>query len=354
MWSKLKSPDDGWIDMSGFLDQKFGFVPLVVPITEPAVGFGAAGGLTFVQAPKAGAVQDAFARPNMTAVGGLGTENGTWGAFGADVRHWGNNRWQTIVGAVDASVNLDFHGTGEVPPPLQEIGYNLHPVAGFGQVKYRVGNSRMWLGVSYIFANAKVTFEAPDTTPGLPDVERETNIAGATPSFSYDSRDSLFTPNKGSYIEVRAGLFAPELGGDDEFQRYSLLGMQYVPFHPRFILGARVDAGWTFGDAPFYVRPFVTLRGVPVMAYQRDNLAQLELEVRYQFWKRLSAVIFGGYGSVWNDEVQFERKLGVGAGGLGFRYELARKYQMHMGVDVGYGPDGPALYIVFGNAWIRP
>ena len=75
---------------------------------------------------------------------------------------------------------------------------------------------------------------------------------------------------------------------------------------------------------------------------QLDGL-QLELEVRYQFWKRFSAVVFGGYGEVWNDEDAFQRKLGVGAGGLGFRYELARKYQMHMGIDVGYGPDGPAV-----------
>src|SRR5262245_52427259 len=72
MMQKPKSPDDGWIDISAFLDEKYGFLPIFVPITEPAVGFGGAAGLTFVQAPKAGAVQDAFARPNMTAVGGLG------------------------------------------------------------------------------------------------------------------------------------------------------------------------------------------------------------------------------------------------------------------------------------------
>jgi glucose/arabinose dehydrogenase len=41
-------------------------------------------------------------------------------------------------------------------------------------------------------------------------------------------------------------------------------------------------------------------------------------------------------------------------GGGGFRYELARKYKLHMGLDVAFGPDGPALYVQFGSAWMRP
>ncbi len=45
--SKLRSPEDGWLDLSGFLDQSYGFIPLVMPITEPAVGYGGAGGLAF-------------------------------------------------------------------------------------------------------------------------------------------------------------------------------------------------------------------------------------------------------------------------------------------------------------------
>ena len=50
--SKFTSSEDGWLDVSGFLDETYGFVPLVVPITEPAVGYGAAGGLIFVDKTK--------------------------------------------------------------------------------------------------------------------------------------------------------------------------------------------------------------------------------------------------------------------------------------------------------------
>ena len=50
---------------------------MVIPITEPAVGYGAAGGLTFISTPLSEA-QAGFGRPNITIVGGLGTES-NWG-----------------------------------------------------------------------------------------------------------------------------------------------------------------------------------------------------------------------------------------------------------------------------------
>jgi len=74
--SKFWSSDDGWFDVSGFLDEKFGFLPVVIPITEPAVGYGAAGALTFLSKPL-GAARDGFGRPDITIVGGLGTQNGS-------------------------------------------------------------------------------------------------------------------------------------------------------------------------------------------------------------------------------------------------------------------------------------
>ena len=46
------------------------FLPLAIPITEPAVGYGAAGGLAFISKPLAEA-QAGFGRPNITIVGGI-------------------------------------------------------------------------------------------------------------------------------------------------------------------------------------------------------------------------------------------------------------------------------------------
>jgi glucose/arabinose dehydrogenase len=55
-----------------------------------------------------------------------------------------------------------------------------------------------------------------------------------------------------------------------------------------------------------------------------------------------------------NDFERIDNPLTVVTGGAGFRYELASKYGLHMGVDVAFGPDGPAFYVQFGSAWMRP
>jgi hypothetical protein len=353
--SKVKSPDDGWLDISAFLDEKYGFVPIAVPITEPAIGFGAAAGVSFVNRPHGRNADETYDRTNMTAVAGLGTDNGTWGALFADVRYWGDNRFQTFFAAVDASVNLDFHGTGETPlPEGRPVSYNLHPIGGIAQAKYRVRSSRAWMGLSYSFAQTEVSFDAPEGTPGVPAIPRVSHVGGLTPSLTYDSRDSTYTPSQGTYMEASTGFYASGLGGDDEYQKIGVLAMHFIPFHSRFTLGLRGDSGFTHGEAPFYVRPFVSLRGAPLLRYQRDNLGQGEAELRWQFWKRFSAVGFAGYGVVWNNLDTLERKRSNTTGGTGFRYELARRYKLHMGADVAFGPDGAALYIQFGSAWMRP
>jgi outer membrane protein assembly factor BamA len=329
-------------------------VPLVIPITEPAVGYGAAGVLAFIDKPL-GEAEAGFGRPDITAVGGLGTENGTWGAMAGNVSHWLDDRLQTTVGIIRASVNLDFYGIGENGALKNHpLAYNLEPSGGVARARVRLGHSFVWAGLSYALADTQVRFDAPAQTPGLPDFQRDSRVGGLTPSLTYDSRDNIFTPMGGAYVEVGAGLFSRALGGDNEFQRVSLTAMHFLPLHPKLTLGVRGDATLSFGDVPFYMRPFVALRGVPVMRYQGDEVAQVEVELRWQFWKRFSLVGFAGGGAAWNDFERIDNTQTLVTGGAGFRYEIARKYGLHMGLDVAFGPDTTAIYVQFGSAWARP
>ena len=340
--------------MSGFLDEKFGFLPVVIPITEPAVGYGAAGALTFLSKPL-GAARDGFGRPDITIVGGLGTQNGSWGAMIGDLRHWFGDRLETQAGFAHLSVNLDFHGIGKDglldDHPLH---YTLEPTVIVGRAKYRLGDSAAWAGLAYAFASTHVTFDAPAGTPGLPDFRRDSKVGGFTPSFTYDTRNNIFTPLRGTFVEVLVGVFSHALGGDDEFERVQATAIQYFPLRPTLYLGLRGDAAAVFGDAPFYLKPFVSLRGAPIMRYQGNEVASIEAELRWQFWQRFSAVGFGGFGAAWNDFLRFQNILTVPTGGVGLRYEIARRYGIHMGLDLAFGPDNTAVYVQVGSAWARP
>lgn len=355
--SKFWSPEDGWLDISGFLDEAYGFVPILIPITEPAVGYGAAGVLAFIDKPE-GESEAGFGRPNITAVGGMITENNTKGAMAGDVRHWLDERLQTLVGGIAASINLDFYGMGrDVILRNHPLSYNIETIGGVVQAKYRFGKSKIWAGLGYALASMKVKFNEPFEQSYVPDFQRVSNIGGLIPSLTFDSRDNIFTPTRGTYIEASVGLFSHYLGGDNEFQRANLIVMYFQPLHQKLIFGVRGGGAFSFGNVPFYLRPFIFLRGAPVMRYQGEYTAQVEAEVRWQFWKRFSLVGFAGAGTAWNDFDRFTRfnnSSNIVTGGAGFRYEMAQKYGLHMGLDVATGPAGPAVYVQFGSAWARP
>ena len=62
---------------------------------------------------------------------------------------------------------------------------------------------------------------------------------------------------------------------------------------------------------------------------------------------------YGGLASAFNDWDQAFAKPVVYSYGTGFRYLLARKFKLRMGVDVARGPEDWAYYIVFGSNWLR-
>ncbi|MEJ5992282.1 BamA/TamA family outer membrane protein [Ramlibacter sp. PS3R-8] len=353
--SRIRSPDDGQLDISGFLDEAYGFVPLVVPITEPAVGIGGAAALIFIDKQKNADAGAGFGRPNLSIVGALGTDNGTQGAFAGDIRHWLDDRVKTMVGVMRASVNLDFYGSGRIPS-LQDNprAYNLDTEAGLVRGQFRIGQSPVWLGLGYVLATTKTRFDIAPDIPGLPDLQGESRVGGVLPSVTFDSRDNVFTPTAGNYAEVTAGLFDKSLGSDTDFQRVSLTGIHYQPLARHLSLGVLANSVLSYGDVPFYLRPFINMRGVQAMRYQGDKMAQVEAEVRWQFHGRYSVVGFGGFGATRTDGPNGRSSRNVGAVGAGFRYEIARKYGLHMGIDVARGPDGTAWYVQFGSAWARP
>jgi hypothetical protein len=48
-------------------------------------------------------------------------------------------------------------------------------------------------------------------------------------------------------------------------------------------------------------------------------------------------------GITWNDFENLDDTHGVVSGGGGFRYELARQYGLHAGIDIAFSPDTTAI-----------
>jgi len=337
-------PLDGAFDASAWLASRRGFVPLVVPITEPAIGYGAAGGLVFFHPRDPGAqprsADGRFAPPSLSAAMAFATSNGSWGAGGGHMGIWRNDAIRYLGGALYTKLNLDFYGIGDAPQR-----FVMETVPLVQELVFRVAGSDLYAGGRWVFAHSDIRFAEPPPIELLGG-EAESVLSGAGAVLTWDGRDTIFTPSSGTRAEASFLWYDPAIGSDFQFWKLSAYQLGYFPVTGSITAALRVDAQLTGGDVPFYALPYVHLRGVPALRYQGNSVVVAETELRWDFVKRWSAVGFAGVGAV--DALGDSVAWSVGGG---FRYLLARAFGLRMGLDVARGPEDWAFYLVFGNMW---
>ncbi len=337
-------PADGAFDASAWLASKQGFVPLVVPITEPAVGYGAAAGLVFFH-PRAdgrppGSEGGGFTPPSLSVAMAFATSNGSWGAAGGHMGIWRDDAIRYLGGAGYVDLNLDFYG-----PSDTARRFEMKAVPIVQELVFQIARSRLYAGGRWVFSDSRIRFTGATPTSTLGS-EAQSILSGAGAVVTWDGRDTIFTPSQGTRAEASFLYYDPAIGSDFRFWKLHVYELGYFPVSRAVVVGLRVDAQLSGGDVPFYALPYVNLRGVPALRYQGNSALVAETEVRWDFVPRWRAVGFAGAGAV--DALPREVPWGVGAG---FRYLVARVFGLRMGIDVARGPEEWALYVVFGNGW---
>ncbi len=115
------------------------------------------------------------------------------------------------------------------------------------------------------------------------------------------------------------------------------------------VMGWKVEANLSSGDVPFYSLPNIDLRGIPINRYQGAHALQTEFEATYNISYRWGIVPFVGVGATADALNEFDSSDPKFAGGLGFRYLIARKMRLTSGVDIAYSQEGLAIYFVVGS-----
>ena len=346
-------PDDGQFDMSEWLLDRKGFLPVPIIITEPAVGYG--GGLAAlffresIREASADAVEAGRYRPpDIYALGGAHTENGTWLGFAGGMVGFANDQYRWRGGIARMSVNLDFYGPGGKLGPVR---YNLD---GWGSVQHgmiRLGQSDAWLVLRWNYADLTNRFDNESSAAQFGPIVRNSTASALGISLEVDTRDNLFTPSRGWTGSIDATFADPDWGSDTRFQTYRAHAFGYWPIGKTIILGGRIDGRAAEGDVPFYILPFVDLRGVPAARLQDKRTGVLETEVRWNVTPRWAAIGFVGAGRAWGTFSDFSDGTGTVAKGVGFRYLIARRLGVYAGMDFAWSTQDKAFYIQVGNAW---
>lgn len=341
----LKDPKDGKLDLSDWIIEANGFIPIPSLITEPALGgFGGALGLAFLEQ-----VQES--PPNITAVLAGYTANKSWFIGGVRTKNLPEKGIKYRYGIVYANTNLSLYR--EIPSlGEQEFKFNFKSLPFFFEGTRQLGSSNWRLGFNYIFLWNRVNSERE-----LPDFvsqkDLNSNISLIGPVLQFDTRDNVFTPNRGTKVDFSYAISDSWTGSDYQYSRLNMASYSYFPLADNWILGLRFEYQQVFDDPPFYLLPGINLRGIPLARYQNKQTILTEIENRFDFGNRWSIMAFGGLAKAFDGFNEFDESDFAYNIGTGYRYLIARKFGIRMGMDVAFGPDDWGFYIIFGSNWLR-
>jgi hypothetical protein len=379
-WDQFKDPDDGRLDASSFLaDNAYGFLPMPIIITDPAVdgGLGLAG-LFFHETDeqeekRLEALKNSedgakfLLTPSVSVVAGAMTGNDSWFAGGGHMGFFKQGRIRYTGGGGYGDVNLDFFGFGEIEM-IQPIELNTKAFFVKQSLKFQVGDSQFFVGVAQQYANATIKPGrlgdlAGDILPpewqdrwqdlvrGLLTQDVVTSALGF--NIEFDSRDNFFSPRAGYRYKLEHLWFRDSFGSDIDYELTRFSGLNYWNVTDKFRAALRIgaDKAATNGLLPPFAMPGIELRGLPMMRYQGNYVAVAETELTWQVDDRWALLGFIGGGRAANDFDELKDSNSRVAKGVGFRYLIARRYGFEMGVDVARGPEEDVIYIQGGTAW---
>lgn len=351
--AQLFDPEDGMLDMTQYLqDNPYGFLPVPVMITEPAIGYG--GGLFGLFLHGKGSREgDRFIPPALTGFGGGGTQNGTW-FIGAAHRHtWNHDSIRYLVGAGYANVNLDIY-SGDIAGFNKNVAVQTH-TKGFGGLQkllFRVGDSPVFLGASQFYAHTDVTADNQLINKVWQRVLGENSTSSALGVVAeYDTTENFFYPKKGLSLQGEYRFYRALLGGDYHYNQLSLDGKYFLPLAPTLTLALAANyQSLTHHDKHLtpMARPYIELRGISRFRYQGDYVAVAQTQLAWQFAPRWILQGFVGIGSASDEAGSLWQQTEV-AWGTGFRYLVARQYGLFTGVDVAFSEHEQAVYFNVGS-----
>jgi Omp85 superfamily domain len=356
----LKDSLDHALDLSDYMIYSNGFILVPVPITEPSLG-GIGGVLAPIFLHKRDPIIDTvngkirIKRINPDITGGMAmyTANNSWlgGLFRSGTFAKPGITYKAM--AAYGSLNLSFYHTLPVVGE-QEFKFNFKILPIYVQTLKQFGATNKWgAGIQYLYLGAKVKAVGGNLPDFVTAKEVNSTVSQVGAVLQYDGRDNIFTPNKGIWVESDFFWSNSVLGSDYNSWQIDYNFTGYTPIWKKFIGGFHLVGQQSLGKPPFYLLPFVDMRGVPSGRYQGKATLLTEAETRWDFYRRWSAVFYGGTGVAYDKwSNMFENDL-VYSYGTGFRYLIARKFGLRMGMDVARGPEKWAYYVVFGSSWLR-
>ena len=257
-WSQFMDKEDNYLDLSQWLiENAYGFLPVPLIITEPAVdnGLGLAGVFFHKPGPDDRKPKEGeFMLTDISAVAALYTGNDSWMVGGGhfNTMREDTRRYTGTIGYAD--INLDFYGSeGNLPGPIEKVGFNAKGFFTDQKFEFRLGESDWFLGGDWRYLQTDVSLTTGTILDDLPGLGRNITVSGLGLIGHYEKLNSRQSPTKGFSAYINGMWNDEAIGSDYDYNELKWEIRQYFELGDKWMLSWRFDGARTDGDVPFFL-----------------------------------------------------------------------------------------------------
>jgi len=170
-------------------------------------------------------------------------------------------------------------------------------------------------------------------------------LIGAGAMLTRDTRDNVFYPTRGSYLEATTVHYGRTTGSDADYAHSAVEARSFVSIVPGHIIGIQVVAEYVGGDPPFFVLPELggrgRLRGIYGGRFRDQAHLSAQAEYRFPLAGRFRGAAFFGAAQVAEGVRRLSADDPKVAGGVGIRFAADPAKELNFRFDIAFNDLGP-------------
>lgn len=170
----------------------------------------------------------------------------------------------------------------------------------------------------------------------------------------YDTRDNIFTPSKGFFIQGSMFFSSKTIGSSFSYNKFEVDARYYQQIKGKHILATNLFIANSSSGTPFLSLNYLgtkRTRGHDNRRFQDHAEVSLAMEYRFPITGRFGGVFFGSSGTVSpNVEAAFSSSF-KNTVGTGLRYIMNKKEGTRLRADYGFSKEGGNFYLTIKEAF---
>jgi len=329
---------------------KLSVFPVIFYTPETALGLGGVGIGTFRLKDEA-----METRPSSAQIGISYTTKNQFLLFAPFELYKDNEKWRMLGELGFYKYFYNFYGIG-INSRLEdeEVYETTFPRARISVLREVLKGFSVGLGYELdIFTNLRIK-EGGILEASNANGKRDGTVSNIGLRAFYDTRDNLFFPTKGFYIQGGYFTSSKILGSSFNYSKFELDNRFYQKLGKKQVFATNLFLGNNSSGTPFYDLNYLgskRTRGFENRRFQDNAELSLALEYRFPIWRRFGGVAFGSTGTVAPNLGKTLSSAYKNSGGVGLRYLINKRDGVRIRVDYGISGEGSNFYFTIKEAF---